>query len=98
MAVIPANPRWSSVVIRLAVAADEGRLRRLAHLDSSRPLSGRTLIAEQEGALVAAVSIPSGAAIADPFVPTADTLALLRLRAEQLSRTGCPDPPNPGAR
>jgi len=77
-------PYWSAVVIRPAVAADAGVLRRLAALDSARPLVGGALLAEQQGSVVSAVSLSDGRAIADPFVATADTVALLRVRAAQL--------------
>jgi hypothetical protein len=81
------EPRWSALVIRLAVAADEAKLRRLAHLDSARPLSGQALIAEQGGSVVAALSLDDGAVIADPFVASADAAAMLRVRAAQLSNS-----------
>lgn len=81
------EPRWSALVIRLAVAADETRLRRLAQMDSARPLSGQTLLAEQGGSVIAALSLAEGAAIADPFVPSADAVAMLRVRAAQLSKS-----------
>lgn len=87
MAVVSNNPRWSPVVIRMAVNDDEVALRRLAHLDSARPLSGQALLAEHGGSVVAAVSMADGSAIADPFRTTADTVELLRLRAAQLART-----------
>ncbi len=80
------QPRWSPLVIRLAVASDETELRRLAHMDSARPLSGQTLLAEQGGSVIAALSLDDGAAIADPFVASADAVAMLRVRAEQLNR------------
>jgi hypothetical protein len=86
MAVVTNNPRWSPVVIRLAVTADEDSLRRLALLDSARPLAGQKLLAEHGGTLVAAVSIDDGSVIADPFRTTADTVELLRIRATQLER------------
>lgn len=86
MATISSNPRWSPVVIRLAVSDDELALRRLAQLDSARPLAGQKLLAEYGGSLVAAVSMTDGSAIADPFRTTADTVELLRLRAAQLER------------
>ncbi len=79
--------RWSALVIRLAVAADETKLRRLAHLDSARPLSGQTLLAEQGGSVVAALSLDDGAVIADPFTASADAVAMLRVRSAQLSRS-----------
>jgi hypothetical protein len=78
-------PRWSALVIRLAVAADETKLRRLAALDSARPLSGQALIAEQGGSAIAALSLDDGAAVADPFIASADAVAMLRVRATQLS-------------
>ncbi len=86
MASVTNNPHWSPVVIRLAVTADEDALRRLAGLDSARPLAGQKLLAEHGGSLVAAVSIDDGSTIADPFRTTADTVELLRLRAAQLER------------
>ena len=78
--------RWSPLVIRLAVAADQAELRRLAHMDSARPLSGQALLAEQGGSVIAAVSLDDDAAIADPFVASADAVAMLRVRAAQLNR------------
>jgi hypothetical protein len=81
------EPRWSPLVIRLAVSADETQLRRLAHMDSSRPLSGQALLAEQGGSVIAALSLDDEAAIADPFVASADAVAMLRVRAEQLNRS-----------
>lgn len=81
-------PYWSPVVIRPAVAADAVVLRRLAALDSARPLEGGALLAEQQGSVVSAVSLSDGRAIADPFVATADTVALLRVRAAQLHNVG----------
>jgi hypothetical protein len=78
------RPVWAAVVIRLAVADDRAALRRLAELDSAAPLHGATLLAEQHGRPVAALSLKDGSAIGDPFVATADLLALLRLRAAQL--------------
>jgi hypothetical protein len=81
------EPRWSALVIRLAVTADEAQLRRLAHMDSARSLSGQALLAEQGGSVIAALSLGDGRAIADPFRPSADAVAMLRVRAAQLSRS-----------
>lgn len=80
------DPYWAPLVIRVAVAADAPGLRRLAHLDSARTLTGPKLLAEQSGLLVAALSLEDGVAVADPFAATADAVALLRLRAAQLNR------------
>jgi hypothetical protein len=69
-----ANP---SVVIRAARGSDGAALENLARMDSQRPLSGDVVLAEQNGVIVAALS--GERAIADPFRPTADVLALLRV-------------------
>lgn len=81
------EPLWSPLVIRLATAGDEPALKRLSELDSRPTPAGSTLIAEQRGSLVAAVSLLDGDQIADPFVPTADITELLRVRARQLTRS-----------
>lgn len=80
------TPRTEPVVLRPAVAADERPLMRLAALDSARLLAGDKLVAEQGGALVAAISLYDGATIADPFRPTADIVTLLRVRAGRARR------------
>jgi hypothetical protein len=69
-----------TVVIRAARGSDGGALERLARLDSQRPLSGDVLLAEQDGELVAALA--GERVIADPFRPTADVIALLRVRGD----------------
>ena len=76
--------RWSPLVLRIAVAADATPLRRLAHMDSARPLCGQTLLAEQGGSVIAALSLDDGRVIADPFLASAGAVGLLRLRAAQL--------------
>ena len=76
----------ASLTIRHANSADEAALRRLAALDSSRVPSGELLVGELDGALVAALSVDTGAAIADPFEHTAAILESLRVRASAQSR------------
>ena len=74
------------VTIREATAADEDGLRRLAQRDSA-PVPPRPLvIGEVEGEIRAAISVASGATIADPFQRTADVIALVHARADQLRR------------
>jgi hypothetical protein len=73
----------SSIVLRRAVATDLPALDRLAQLDSQRLPSGSHLVAERDGEIVAALAQPSNIAIADPFAPTADAVALLREWAAQ---------------
>jgi hypothetical protein len=78
----------STIVIRRAVTGDIGSLARLAALDSARPLSGEVLLAEHDGHPRAALSLSDGRTIADPFLPTAGDVALLRTRAALMHGTG----------
>ena len=71
----------STIVIRPAYPDDHGALQRLAALDSATVPSAPVIVAEAAGELRAAVSTVDGAAIADPFWPTAELVELLRLRA-----------------
>jgi hypothetical protein len=77
-----------AVVIRPAYPDDEAALARLAALDSRRPLTGRVAVAERDTRIVAAISIDDDRIAADPFVPTADLVALLRLHAADSARAG----------
>jgi len=72
------------LTVRLACAADWPRLREVAELDSAMLPSAPLLVGERDGRAVAALSLSDGAVIADPFVASADVVALLRLRARQL--------------
>ena len=74
----------TALTIRRATAADTFALRRLAAIDSAAPPTGDVLLAEMGSELWAAVSVDSGAAIADPFRPSADLVQLLRFRADGL--------------
>jgi hypothetical protein len=79
----------ASLTIRHANASDEADLTRLATLDSSRLPSGELLVAELDGRLVAALSIDTGAAVADPFEHTAAIVASMRA---QVRGTRAPRP------
>ena len=73
------------ISIRSADAQDYTALWQLAALDD-RPLPhGPFVVAVVDGEVIAAVSRETGQAIADPFRRTAQAVALLRLRATQLS-------------
>ena len=61
----------STLVIRVATRFDDAELRRLAALDSARPLDGDVIVAQSDGRIDAALSLHDGRAIADPFRPTA---------------------------
>ena len=82
MSAITADP---TVTIRAARGSDGDVLAELAHLDSQRPLAGEILVAEQNGDIVAALG--ADRAIADPFKPTADLVALLRVRSGGVAAT-----------
>jgi hypothetical protein len=72
------------LVIRRLASADEDALRLLAERDTTRAPDGEVVGAEKDGRLLAAISLDSGDVVADPFHPTADVVALLRVRAGQL--------------
>jgi hypothetical protein len=73
------------IVIRRADAHDSAALGRLVQLaERTEPPAQPLLLAESDGHLVAAVSTASGETVSDPFVATADVIALLQLRAQQL--------------
>jgi hypothetical protein len=73
--------RADAHVIRLATDHDAAALRRLAALDQARPLTGRVLIGEIAGEPAAALSMKTGAVIADPFQRTEELRVYMRMRA-----------------
>lgn len=76
----------ADLTIRILGRADRARLRRLAERDSATIPPEPVLGAERDGSLIAAVPLTKRGAgpIADPFVPSAAAVELLRLRAGQL--------------
>jgi hypothetical protein len=74
----------TNITVRHALASDLSELARLAALDSGTPPRGPALVAEADSRVLAALPLGSGRPIADPFEPTAEVVALLQLRAEQL--------------
>jgi hypothetical protein len=75
-----------ALTLRYAVPADAAALDRLAELDSQRAPRGVVLVAEVAGELWAAISLDDHHAIADPFRPTGELVALLVERARQVRR------------
>jgi hypothetical protein len=75
------NSPTVTVAIRPAYPDDEAAVRRLAALDSAAVPPAPFLVAEIEGELLAALSLTSGRAIADPFHPTLHIVAMLRAYA-----------------
>jgi hypothetical protein len=81
----PATERQEALVLRLCTVADDAALERLAILETRPAPAGRYVVAEVDGDVVAAISLVSGAVLADPFRPTAELLPLLGMRAAQLA-------------
>ena len=73
-----------SITIRPAGPVDAPAVARLAALDSAKAPTGDLLLAEADGRPVAALSVTTGAAVADPFLSSAEAVAVLRMRAGQL--------------
>jgi hypothetical protein len=72
------------LTVRRLANSNIDAIRRLAELDGKPTPIGAVLVAEVAEELVAAVPVDGGEALADPFKPTADIVALLELRARQL--------------
>src|SRR3954451_8051340 len=85
MSTIRTQTAEGAVLMRRATAEDTGRIRTLARLDDKRMPAGPFLVAEIGGELVAARSLATGTVVADPFRLTSDIVAMLRLRAAQVS-------------
>jgi hypothetical protein len=80
------------LTVRLAQPEDHMAIIRLAALDSARVPQGDIVVAELSGVIEAAVALDGAHAIANPFVPTADLVTLLELRAQQLRQAGYGSP------
>ena len=74
------------VTVRFGTSCDAREVARIADLDSSSAPRPPLLVGELGAQLVAALSLRDGGLVANPFVPTADLVALLRLRERQLRR------------
>jgi len=74
----------AAVAIRRARDSDLPLLHDLAELDSARPVVGPALLADVNGRPWAALGLEDQRVVADPFLPTAAAVELLRLRARQL--------------
>ena len=83
-AVEPSLPE--PVLVRRATAGDHSRIRTLALLDSARIGDGPYLVAEIADEMLAAMSMPSGRIVADPFRRTGEAVELLRMRAAQIAK------------
>jgi hypothetical protein len=70
-----------AAVVRNAHPDETETIRRVAQLDSARELAGEILVATVDAEVVAALSLDDGRVVANPFVPTAGAVQLLRDRA-----------------
>jgi hypothetical protein len=84
--VVPDPVEDEHLTLRLADVADGPAVHRLEALDESAPLAGRILLAVRDSDVIAALSLTDGQVAANPFVPTADAVALLRVRARHLEQ------------
>ena len=74
------------VLVRPARSVDAADLAVLAALDSAAPLTCEVLIAVSAGEVAAAMSLDTGAVVANPFVPTTHLVELLRTAARPAPR------------
>jgi hypothetical protein len=77
-----------TIAIRPAGGDEAEIVRDIALLDSAKPLTGPTLFAVVDGWPVAAGSLTEDRVVANPMVPTADAVALLRARMAHLRGAG----------
>lgn len=75
---------YEAVSLRLCSVNDDAAFERLAALEGRPVPSGRFVLAEVDGEIVAALPLSGGAPLADPFRQTTHLMPLLRLRAAQL--------------
>ncbi len=75
----------ATIQLRLGAPNEVDLVRRLAELDDAPELEGPVLLAFSDGEAVAGLSLCDQRVVANPFVPTRDAVALLRLRAEHMS-------------
>jgi hypothetical protein len=76
-------PHLAGVTLRAGRPDDAIAVARLSALDSRRPPADPLLLAEEDGVLRAALSLKTGAVVADPFVPTSHLVGLLRRHADR---------------
>ena len=78
----------ADVTIRLGDKGDRAAIARLGELDDRDPGDGPHLVADEDGEIVAALSLRDGKAVGNPFRRTAQCIELLRFRATQLGAGG----------
>ena len=56
----------ADTIVRAATAPDSAQLWRLAHLNGTRRLRGRVLVADHDGTVAAAIELATGAVTSEP--------------------------------
>ena len=74
----------SRIELRLCRVGDAAALEELAELDGKSVPTGRFVLAEVDGRIVAALPLAGGPLLADPFVPATHLHKLLEVRAAQV--------------
>lgn len=80
----PHDHDFPPVTVRPAGPADERALEEASELDGRLLGPAPRLVAESDGAIVAALSLTDGSVVADPFRFTLEAVALLQRRAGEL--------------
>ncbi len=83
---VPATPK-QTIALRVAGIDETALVQHIAALDDAPVLEGQVLLAIADGEAVAALSLQDGRVVANPFICTADAVALLRLREQHLRGT-----------
>jgi hypothetical protein len=83
-----AYTHYNEIVIRLAAEEDAAELTRLAQLDSRQLPAAPLLAAFGGGRALAAISLGEDGAVADPFRRTAEVVAMLEARRDQIRGPG----------
>lgn len=79
----------AAVTIRLEAPGDAAEIERVAQRDSAPAPPPPRLLAFRDGRIDAALSLRTGAIVADPFERTAELVELLGVRAREVTgRTG----------
>ena len=84
VAIVEPGREHYPIAIRRARDTDVPVLHDLAEVDSAAALEGPALVAVVEGRIWAALALGDERVVADPFLPTAPAVELLRLRVAQL--------------
>ena len=79
---------YECVTVRLATGLDHDAIKRLEALEGRRLPYEPTLVAEVEGRILAARTLTTRIAVADPFRPTRQLSEMLDLRSVQLRKNG----------